>query len=251
MSQRPSSWSADAIAKRACFVPIPEARAVSDRELALALTDECREPRRARDPIAHDKVARGLRGTNATSNSSPAAICPLPIRVLTRSAWRSRAPGGWRGELRRPIAAAICLLLVDVEHVGLVACVKGKLGRRVAARDLYTSALFRLSRAYVERRCSQWAILSAKHGLVLPSDEIDPYDETLIGMPRRALEDWSRRTWAAISLRWDPATTTFVFLGGQAYSFALGAAPHVERPLGRLQIGERLAFLKRATEGAR
>lgn len=134
-----------------------------------------------------------------------------------------------------------------MNRVGLVACVKKKLSHRAAARDLYTSPLFKLSRAYVESRCDEWAILSAKHRLVLPSDEILPYDETLAGARKAHLEAWGRRTWADICARWNPESTTFVFLGGAAYACALAEAPNVERPLKKLQIGERLSFLKRAT----
>jgi hypothetical protein len=137
-----------------------------------------------------------------------------------------------------------------MRRVGLVACVKKKLDQRAPARDLYVSPLFRLARAYVEARCDGWAILSAKHGLVLPTTVIEPYDETLVGKPKAHLRAWGKRTWAAISKAWDPEQTQFVFLGGQAYAFAVEEAHHVERPLGRLPIGERLAYLKRVTRGA-
>jgi hypothetical protein len=134
-----------------------------------------------------------------------------------------------------------------MKHVGLVACVKTKLPHRAATQDLYISALFRFSRSYVQARCDEWAVLSAKHGLLLPGKVIEPYDETLVGKPKAALQEWGRRTWTAISTRWDPTKTTFVFLGGQAYAAALVDALHVERPLGRLKMGPRLSFLKNAT----
>ena len=65
----------------------------------------------------------------------------------------------------------------------LVACCGPKLDHAAPARDLYTSDLFTKSRAYAERNGCGWAILSAKHGIVLPDEVIAPYDVTLKTMP--------------------------------------------------------------------
>lgn len=61
--------------------------------------------------------------------------------------------------------------------VGLVGCVKSKRGTAAPARDLYTSALFRGRRRYVELTCDRWFILSARHGLVEPEEILEPYDD--------------------------------------------------------------------------
>jgi hypothetical protein len=45
----------------------------------------------------------------------------------------------------------------------------------------------------VERTCESWFILSAKHGLLDPLTEIDPYDETLKRKTRAEREAWSDR----------------------------------------------------------
>lgn len=41
------------------------------------------------------------------------------------------------------------------------------------------SALFRGRRAYVERTCDRWFVLSAKYGLVESETVVAPYDQTL------------------------------------------------------------------------
>lgn len=73
----------------------------------------------------------------------------------------------------------------------LVSCVKSKNNVPMSARDLYASAWFRKARACVERTGRPWAILSAKHGLVWPSDTIAPYEKTL-----RTMSLPQRRQWA-------------------------------------------------------
>ncbi len=86
-------------------------------------------------------------------------------------------------------------------RVGLVGCVKEKGLTPATARDLYVSALFRGRRAYVERTCDRWFILSALHGVVEPSDEVAPYDVTLsaLGVARRRV--WSEQVLATLAQR--------------------------------------------------
>ncbi len=75
----------------------------------------------------------------------------------------------------------------------LVSCVKTKQKSRMAARDLYASPWFRKARVCVEATGQTWAILSAKHGLVWPTDSIEPYDETLRNMRSRQRQQWAGR----------------------------------------------------------
>ena len=77
--------------------------------------------------------------------------------------------------------------------VGLISCTKAKRPYRAKARDLYSaSSNFRKRVAYVEESCETWFVLSAKHHLVAPDDELDPYEETLNGKPVAAKRDWSQ-----------------------------------------------------------
>ena len=70
---------------------------------------------------------------------------------------------------------------------------KTKHDHAAPARHLYTSPLVRGRRAYVERSCARWFILSAKHGLLSPEVVIEPYNQTLKGRPRAEKRAWSDR----------------------------------------------------------
>ena len=71
----------------------------------------------------------------------------------------------------------------------IVGCGAAKASETVEARDLYTSSYFAVKRQYAEaavqwartadRKANTWAILSAEHGVLLPRQEVDPYDTTI------------------------------------------------------------------------
>lgn len=168
-----------------------------------------------------------------------------------------------------------------MKRVALVGCGKTKRRSAAPAKDLYTGHLFCLARAYAERFCDAWAILSAKHFLVMPDEVIEPYDLRL-----EKLDVIRRRQWNGIVNRFlytkfaqfwelvrgpeeefvmeDGHVVThqpvvgikgveFVFLAGEAYAACL-TGPYdrtypASFPLKGLGIGERLKFLKDALAG--
>lgn len=79
-------------------------------------------------------------------------------------------------------------------RIGLVGCVKDKRSKAAMAQDLYVSTLFVGRRAYVERTCDEWFVLSALHGLVKPTQMLEPYDVTLVGAPRQRRREWADAT---------------------------------------------------------
>lgn len=85
--------------------------------------------------------------------------------------------------------------------IGLVGCVKTKLGHPAPAQDLYVSELFRGRRAAVEARTARWFILSAEHGLVDPEQVIEPYERTLASLPVPARREWANSVLAALRAR--------------------------------------------------
>jgi hypothetical protein len=134
--------------------------------------------------------------------------------------------------------------------VGLVACCGPKLKHPARAKDLYTSDLFRKSVAYLEHLgVSSWAILSAKHGLVMPGAVIRPYDLSLASLPALERARWASRTGNQIMARY-PAGTHFVVLGGKHYLAAVptGCGYTWENPLKGMGIGQRKSFLKEAVQ---
>lgn len=102
-------------------------------------------------------------------------------------------------------------------RVGLVACSGRKRTTRAAAADLYTGALFVKARRYVELTCPDgWHVLSALHGLVDPSTEVDPYDHSMRDVADAAA--WAERVNVALLGRYhDGRPTTFYVIAGADY----------------------------------
>lgn len=85
--------------------------------------------------------------------------------------------------------------------IGLVACGKGKTDHPAPAAALYNGTHFRKASAYGRDHYDRWAILSAKHGLILPETVIEPYDLSLrhlTAAERRARADRVLAQFAAI-----------------------------------------------------
>lgn len=142
--------------------------------------------------------------------------------------------------------------------VGLVACGKGKVDHAAPAGELYTGDLFRKAYAHALATCDRVFILSARHNLVHPLEELEPYERTL-----RDLDTAQRKAWGAVTegqLRWalrdelvDPERdVTVMVLAGNDYTEPLLAAgleswpTEVVRPLKGLGIGQQLSYLKGA-----
>lgn len=125
--------------------------------------------------------------------------------------------------------------------VGLVSCSKAKLPHAAEARDLYVSPLFRLARSVCEKRFDEWAILSAKFGLVLPDQVIEPYDVTLSKLPAERRKAWAMDVEHTIRATWTGAATFHVF-AGKHYLQAVASLPHVDELHG-LGTGHRLQRL--------
>ena len=76
--------------------------------------------------------------------------------------------------------------------LGLVSCAKSKQKHPCRAEDMYTpSSLFRKAYKYSKKRYDQVAILSAKYGLLLPQEIIEPYELTL-----KTMKVSEKRLWA-------------------------------------------------------
>ncbi len=132
-------------------------------------------------------------------------------------------------------------------HVGLISCGSKKRPSAARAKDLYASALFAKSREFVERRCDSWFILSAKYGLVEPTDIIEPYEETLNTKPRRERDEWSDRIWAVLHQRLTSGDRVTI-LAGERYRESLVPLMteygcHVDVPMKGLGIGRQLQWL--------
>lgn len=134
-----------------------------------------------------------------------------------------------------------------MSHVGLVSCASRKRLSGAQARDLYDSPLFAKSRAFVEQRCDSWYILSAKYGLVEPTEVIEPYEETLNVKSRKERDEWATRVWVSLQQRIEPGDYITI-LAGERYRERLvpiivAYGCHVDVPLQGLGIGRQLQWL--------
>lgn len=139
----------------------------------------------------------------------------------------------------------------DSEVIALVSCVKRKRLGPCAARELYDSPLFRLSRAYAEQNADHWFILSAKYGLVPPDDIADTYEQTLNGATSRERRAWADRVAGQMHEHGIVRRgVSFLWLAGQPYQKHLSQIlnDHEQTdPLVGKRLGERLAWLKKNT----
>ena len=126
-----------------------------------------------------------------------------------------------------------------------IGCVKSKRSRRSKAADLYTSALFRKSYAYAQTlNPDQVFILSAKHGVLRPTDEIEPYEMTLKKMSRQERRAWSEKVLSELSKSADLQNDEFVFLAGQPYrEHLVNRIRNYTVPMEGLTFGQQLQWL--------
>ena len=129
----------------------------------------------------------------------------------------------------------------------LVACVSKKNNEPMPARDLYISDWFRKASAYAEQITDEWYILSAKHGLVAPEHEIEPYDQTLNEMHSDARKAWAGQVINEIK-KYVHCGDQIILLAGNRYREHLieplrRMGCYVEVPMEGLRIGEQLSWL--------
>ena len=126
-------------------------------------------------------------------------------------------------------------------RIALVACCGQKLGHPAPAAELYTSPLFRKSVSYATT-FDAWYILSAKYGLVLPTELIEPYDRTLLTMGKADRLAWGRKVLDQITEA-GIEEAEFTALAGARYAEPLvRAGLRVDLPLKGLRIGEQLVW---------
>ncbi len=125
--------------------------------------------------------------------------------------------------------------------IGLVACCGPKLTTPARAEELYVSTLFKKAKAHVLTRCDRWFILSAKLGLVEPTEVIEPYNVTLGTMTRTERQQWGKgvvEKLVTLGLK----DSTFLTLAGAKYTTPLTGLRLIT-PLAGLGIGKQLSWL--------
>jgi len=80
------------------------------------------------------------------------------------------------------------------DAIGVINCGTAKAITAAPARELYVGCYFLTCREFIEARCETWVILSARHGVLLPEQIVEPYEATLVRMRKQARDEWAERT---------------------------------------------------------
>lgn len=134
--------------------------------------------------------------------------------------------------------------------IALVGCSARKRKVLSQAEDLYIGTLFRLSRLWAERFADRWLIISAKLGIVEPSQLVIPYKLNLKKLSKRERESWVLRTREELRKRVAPGDR-FILLAASEYGRCASDIDGCEvvEPMRGLRIGKRLAWLKLSLGG--
>lgn len=125
----------------------------------------------------------------------------------------------------------------------LIQCSGPKKAGRHKAKDIYTSPLFKLSRIWAEVNGKDWAILSAKYGVLWPEEKIQPYDLNLKDdLTKTERIDWYLEVRSQLFNR---RKQKIAVLAGQSYlGWITDQYPDITLPMDKLPIGKRLQWLK-------
>lgn len=140
-------------------------------------------------------------------------------------------------------------------RIALVSCSKLKTDYPCRARELYSkSTLFKKATGYIQSQgYDKWFILSAKYGLVAPTDRLDPYDQTLHDMRLPAVQEWSEEVAATLLVEHKP--TIVDIYAGERYRkylvpFLRAMGIEVNVPLEGKEIGQQLQFYTEAASAS-
>jgi len=157
--------------------------------------------------------------------------------------------------------------MTEPKTLVIVGCGAAKRDEPAPAHDLYTSTYFAKKREYAEAVGDEWAILSAEHGLVEPSEELNPYETSIDDLGDDALNELAHEVgmdlidWVHWEQTQNSRTTVerIVVLAGKRYleplrsreTFHAGIDEEVVFPLQQADlggIGEQMAWLKKRVE---
>lgn len=200
-----------------------------------------------REPLC--SICRAQRGTNLECErcASFRWMRDNPITPAQRAAYQA--------ELRQSEAAAQAVeqarrarLQGRLILIGLVGCGRTKAPSERPAKELYLGTLFRSARAYAEASCDEWVILSARHGVLLPDDMVEPYERSMSSMRLSEREAWGQRVSSTLNQRYRGLQVRYVGLAGAEYLNYLRLQAPLDQPLQGMGIGARIKYLREAAK---
>lgn len=133
-----------------------------------------------------------------------------------------------------------------MKKIVLIACVSKKSDKKQKAELLYQSSLFKKELQYAKEviRADKIFILSALHGLLNLSDEVEPYNLTLNDMAFAKRKAWAEEVLKSLREHTDIEKDEFVFLAGERYrQFLMPFLKNYSIPMQGLKIGMQLQWL--------
>ncbi len=132
-----------------------------------------------------------------------------------------------------------------MKNIVLISCVSKKLDKKSTAENIYISPLFKKNLTYAKSlNPNRIYILSAEHGLLKLTDEIEPYDKTLNNMRSNEIKEWSKKVINQLNSLTDLKNDEFTFLAGEKYrKYLISELNNVKIPMKGLKIGKQLQWL--------
>lgn len=126
----------------------------------------------------------------------------------------------------------------------LIACSKNKMEFECEAQVMYSkSSLFKKTFNYCQNKYSRIYILSAKYGVLKPTDKICPYNLTLNSFSKTEIKNWASNCFRQLCNMGD-LDLEFDFYAGKVYITELAKLlPKSTNILAGMGIGQRLKFL--------
>ena len=112
-----------------------------------------------------------------------------------------------------------------MKKIILITCSAGKKDTHDKAKNVYTSPLFRKSWEYAQKLgYDEIFILSDKHYLLNPEDEIDTYDQSLKNCKSRERKEWAKTVLKKLTLtKSNLKNDKFIILAGKVhYEYLIG-----------------------------
>lgn len=126
------------------------------------------------------------------------------------------------------------------DYVLLIGCGKDKAKVRCPARSLYKGVLTGRAIAWADRSGLPYCILSAKHGCLDPTREIDPYELKLSSLTLEDRKRWGRRVSEVLRRKFP--SRKFLAFAGSEYLEYLDIGEVID-PMKGLGVGQRIAWL--------
>tara|TARA_R100000152_G_C6779379_1_gene210950 strand:+ start:867 stop:1280 length:414 start_codon:yes stop_codon:yes gene_type:complete len=129
--------------------------------------------------------------------------------------------------------------------IGIIGCGSKKQIKKCRAEDMYLGSFFKMSTSIVKKTTERYFILSAKYGVLNPSDIIEPYELKITDLKTEQYRRWifqnSKRLQQLIN-----KNETIYSLASDRYNNALYQF-NVYAPMTGLTMGYRNSWLRKKT----